>query len=49
MFAAETAVLFELESVGIVLLVLLRVIVALFAFAAGKGNLHSHFGTSLKI
>jgi hypothetical protein len=49
MFAAEPAVFLEFKSVGIVLLVFLRVIVTLFAFAAGKSNLHSHFGTSLRI
>jgi hypothetical protein len=47
--AAETAILLEFESVGVVLLVFLRVVVTLFAFAAGKSNLHSHIGTSLKI
>ena len=49
MLAAEPAILLEFETVGVVLLVLLRVVVALFAFCAGKGNLHSHIGTSLKI
>lgn len=44
--AAETAVLIEFESVRVVLLVLLCVIVALFAFTAGKSDLYSHFGTS---
>ena len=44
--AAETAVLVELESVGVILLILLCVVVALFAFAACKSDLYSHFGTS---
>ena len=48
--AAEAAILVHLESVGIVFLVLLCVIIALFAFAASKSNFHSHvFGTSCKI
>ena len=34
MLTAETAILFELEPVRIVLLVLLGVVVALFAFSA---------------
>ena len=40
--AAEAAVLVEFDSVRVVLLVLLCVIVASFAFAAGKSDLNSH-------
>ena len=43
---AETAVLVELKSVGVILLVLLGFVIALLAFAASKSNLNSHFGTS---
>ena len=42
MLAAETAVLVELETIGIVLLVLCTVIVSLFAFAANECDLYSH-------
>jgi hypothetical protein len=38
---AEFAVLFQLDSVGIVLFVLHVVVIALFAFGAGKRNLIS--------
>ncbi len=43
---AETAVLVELKSVGVILLVLLGFVIALLAFATSKSNLNSHFGTS---
>ena len=43
MFAAETAILHEFKSVGVVFLVFLCVIVTLFAFAAGKSNFNSHY------
>ena len=43
---AETAVLVELKSVGVILLILLGFVIALLAFAASKSNLNSHFGTS---
>ena len=40
--AAKTAVLLELDSVGIVLLVFHIVVIALFAFRAGKCDTRSH-------
>ena len=40
--AAETAILVHLETIGIVLLVLLRIVVTLFAFAASESDLNSH-------
>ncbi len=48
---AEAAVLVELESVGVVLLVLLRVVVSLLALGANESHLDScfishFFGTS---
>jgi hypothetical protein len=39
---AETAVLVQLESVGVVLLVLHGVVVALLALTASEGNSDSH-------
>ena len=45
-FLTESAVLIELQSVRIVLLVLERVVVALLAFCASQCNLYSHDGTS---
>jgi hypothetical protein len=48
-FAAEPAILAEFESVGIVLLVFHRVVVALFAFRARQRDLYPHFGTSMSI
>ena len=47
--AAETAVFVELETIRVVLLVLHRVVVALFAFAACKSDLDSHFFRHLLI
>lgn len=45
---AEAAVLVHLQAIGVVALVLLGVVVALLALAAGQGDLHSHpLGTSL--
>ena len=43
MLTAEAAILIDLDSVRIVLLVLCRVIVALLAFAAREGNFDSHY------
>ena len=43
MLAAEAAVLVELETIGIVLLVLGTVIISLFAFAANECDFYSHF------
>ena len=40
MLPAETAILVELETIGIVLLVLDRIVVPLLAFGAGKCDLH---------
>ena len=40
---AEAAMLFELESVGVVFLVLFRVVVSLLALGANQGNLDSCF------
>ena len=42
MLAAETAVLVHFQSVRIVLFVLERVVVALFAFRASQGDFYSH-------
>ena len=49
--ATELAVLLELQSVRIILLVLLRVVISLLAFCANESNLDSciishDFGTS---
>jgi hypothetical protein len=41
-FLAELAILLHLDSVGIVLLILHRVIVALLAFRTSKSDLVSH-------
>jgi hypothetical protein len=47
MFAAETAILVHFETVRIVLFVFDRVVVSLFAFAAGERNSYAHgFNTS---
>ena len=46
--AAEAAILVELDTIRSVLLVLHRVVVALLAFGAGKRDLDSHFGTSIR-
>jgi hypothetical protein len=40
--AAETAVLVELKTIGVVLLVLERVVVSLLAFGAGQSDLNAH-------
>ncbi len=45
-FLAEPAILFHLEPVRVVLFILHRVIVALFAHCAGQGYFYSHNGTS---
>ena len=47
-FTAETAILVELETIGIVLLVLEGIVVPLLAFGAGKCDLYSHFLILLK-
>ena len=39
---AETAILVELKTIGIVLLVLERIVVPLLAFGAGKCDLYAH-------
>jgi hypothetical protein len=41
-FVAETAVFIELDPVGIVLLVFLGIVVALFALTASQCDLNSH-------
>jgi hypothetical protein len=41
---AEAAVLGKLKAVGIVFLVFHRVVIALLAFGAGKGNFDAHIG-----
>ena len=41
-FTAETAILVEFETIGIVLLVLCRVVISLLAFAANECYFHSH-------
>ena len=40
---AEAAVLVHLKSVGIVLLVLLRVVISLLALTARESDLNSHY------
>ena len=48
MLAAETAILVQFETVGIVFLVLFRLVISLLALTARQGDLNSHsFGTSL--
>ena len=49
MLFAEAAVLIELETIGIVLLVLEGVVVSLLAFGAGQGDLNVHFFFLLRI
>ena len=44
---AEFAVLLELESVGIVFLVLHALVVSLLALTTNKSDFNSHFGTSI--
>ena len=44
---AETAILFELEPVGIVLLVFERIVVPLLAFGASECDLYAHGRASL--
>jgi hypothetical protein len=39
---AETAILVELKTIGVVLLVLERIVVPLLAFGAGKCDLYAH-------
>jgi hypothetical protein len=41
-FTAETAILIELKTIGIVLLVLEGIVVPLLAFGAGKCDLYAH-------
>lgn len=45
---AETAILVELETIGIVLLVLEGIVVPLLAFGAGKCDLYAHGFVLLK-
>ena len=47
MLLAERAILVELETVGVVLLVLHGIVVSLLAFAARQGNFYSHDTFSL--
>jgi hypothetical protein len=42
MLLAEAAILLHLQTVRAILLVLGRVVVALFAFSAGQSDLNSH-------
>ena len=44
--AAEAAVLHELDTIGVVLLVLEGVVVPLLAFGAGQCDLYAHFSFS---
>ena len=45
---AEAAILVHLETIGVVLLILLRIVVSLLTFAACQCDLNSHaVGTSL--
>jgi len=44
---AKTAVFVELQPVGVVFLIFKRVVIALLALGAGKGDFYSHFGTSI--
>jgi hypothetical protein len=46
--AAETAVLVELKTIGVVLLVLEGVVVSLLAFGAGQSDLNAHCMLLLK-
>ena len=48
-FTAETAILVELETIGIVLLVLERIVISLLAFGAGQGDFHAHCMLLLKV
>ena len=47
MLTAETAILFELDPVGIVLLVFERIVVPLLAFRASECDLYAHGRASL--
>jgi len=48
MLAAEAAILVHFETIGIILLVLLRLVVSLLALAARQCDFYSHaIGTSL--
>jgi hypothetical protein len=46
---AETAVLVELQTIGIVLLVLEGIVISLLAFGAGQGDFHAHCMLLLKV
>jgi hypothetical protein len=48
-FAAETAVLVHLKTLGCVFFVLYGVVIALLAFVASQGNLYSHLKRHLLI
>ena len=47
MLSAEPAILLHFQAVRVVLLVLHGVVVSLLTLVAAKGDLYSHFGTSL--
>ncbi len=47
-FAAEAAIFVHFESVGVVLLVFLRVVISLLANCAGKGYFVSHSAPPIK-
>ncbi len=47
-FLAELAILFQLDTIGRILFVFVRPVVAIFAFAAGQGDIRPHGATSLK-
>lgn len=42
MFLAELAILFDFDSVGIVLLVFVRPVIAILTFGAGQSDFHAH-------
>jgi hypothetical protein len=46
---AESAILLHLETVGVILLVLHRIVVSLLALGASQSDFNAHNGTSLKI
>lgn len=47
-FLAELAILFQLNTIGRILFVFVRPVVAVFAFGAGQGDIRPHGATSLK-
>ena len=46
---AESAILLHLETIGVILLVLHRIVVSLLALGASQSDFNAHNGTSLKI